>query len=76
MKENWPRIILRPFLTPTSGIEWEGDINETELLHKDFTEIIRRVDIAEEVYYPSRQEDGKTVTTYYAHIGEAPLQLP
>ena len=75
VKENWPRIILRPFLTPTSGTEWEGDINETELLHKDFTEIIRRVDIAEEVYYPSKQEDGKTVTTYYAHIGEATLQL-
>ena len=48
VKENWPRIILRPFLTPTSGTEWEGDINETELLHKDFTEIIRRVDIAED----------------------------
>ena len=45
------------------------------MLHKDFTEIIRRVDIAEEVYYPSKQEDGKTVTTYYAHIGEATLQL-
>ena len=69
VKENWPRFILRPFLTPTSGTEMEGDKNETELPHKDFTEIIRRVDIAEEAYYPSRQEDGKVVTTYYAHVG-------
>ena len=69
VKENWPRITLRPFLTPTSGIEMEEDKDEVELQHKDFTEIIRRVDITEEVYYPSRQEDGKITTAYYAHIG-------
>ena len=69
VKENWPNLIFRPFLTPTSGIEWEEGKNETELPHKDFTEIIRKVDIVEEVYYPSRQEDGKVTTTYYAHIG-------
>ena len=69
VRENWPRIILRPFLTPTSGIEMEEDKNEAELPHQDFTEIIREVDITEEVYYPSKQEDGKITTTYYAHIG-------
>ena len=69
VKENWPRVILRPFLTPTSGIEMEEGKNEAELQHKDYTEIIRKLDITEEVYYPSRQEDGKTTTTYYAHIG-------
>ena len=72
VRENWPRIILRPFLTPASGIEMEEDKNEVELQHKDFTEIIRRVDITEEVYYPSKQEGGKTTTTYYAHIGVIP----
>ena len=69
VRENWPRIILRPFLTPTSGIEMEEDKNEVELPHQDFTEIIRKLDITEEVYYPSRQEDGKITTAYYAHIG-------
>lgn len=69
VRENWPQIILRPFLTPTSGIEMEEDKNEAELPHQDFTEIIRKLDITEEVYYPSRQEDGKITTTYYAHIG-------
>ena len=69
VRENWPRIILRPFLTPTSGIEMEEDKNEAELPHQDFTEVIRKLDITEEVYYPSRQEDGKITTTYYAHIG-------
>lgn len=69
VRENWPRIILRPFLTPTSGIEMEEDKNEVELPHQDFTEIIRKLDITEEVYYPSKQEDGKITTTYYAHIG-------
>lgn len=69
VRENWPRIILRPFLTPTSGIKMEEDKNEAELPHQDFTEIIRKLDITEEVYYPSRQEDGKITTAYYAHIG-------
>ena len=75
VRENWPKILLRPFLTPTSGMEMEEGKDEAEIQREDFTEIIRRVDITEEVYYPSRQEDGKTTTTYYAHIGEAPLQL-
>lgn len=69
VRENWPRIILRPFLTPTSGIEIEEDKGEVELPHQDFTEIIRKLDITEEVYYPSKQEDGKITTAYYAHIG-------
>lgn len=69
VRENWPRIILRPFLTPTSGIEIEEDKGEVELPHQDFTEIIRKLDITEEVYYPSKQEDGKITSAYYAHIG-------
>lgn len=69
VRENWPSLIFRPFLTPTSGIAIEKDKGEVELQHKDYTEIIRRVDITEEVYYPSRLEDGKVTTTYYAHIG-------
>ena len=69
VRENWPRITLRPFLTPTSGIAMEKEKGEVELRHKDYTEIIRRVDITEETYYPSRQEDGKVTTTYYAHVG-------
>ena len=69
VKENWPRILLRPFLTPTSGTELGEDENEVVCRHKDFTEIIRKVEITEEVYYPSRQEDGKVTTAYYAHVG-------
>ena len=69
VRDNWPSLIFRPFLTPTSGIAIEKDKGEVELQHKDYTEIIRRVDITEEVYYPSRQEDEKITTTYYAHIG-------
>ena len=72
VKENWQKILLRSFLTPTSGTELEEGKNEVELQHKNFTEIIRRVDITEEVYYPSRQEDGQITTTYYAHIASLP----
>ena len=69
VRENWPRVILRPFLTPTSGTRLEEGEDEAELRHGDFTEIIRRVDITEEVYYPGRQESGTATTTYYAHVG-------
>lgn len=69
VKENWSKLILRPFLTPTSGTDMERGQNEVVCRHKDFTEIIRRVDVTEEVYYPSRQEGGKVTTTYYAHVG-------
>ena len=69
VKQNWQQLVLRPFLTPTSGIEIEPDKDEAELQHNDFTEIITKVNITEEVYYPSKKTDGSTTTTYYTHIG-------
>lgn len=69
VKANWNRLTLRPFLTPTSGVEMDEGKTEAELLHKDFTETIRKVDITEEVYYPGRQKDGTITTAYYAHTG-------
>lgn len=69
VKANWSKLTLRPFLTPTAGVEMGEGKTETELLHKDFTEIIRKVNIKEEAYLPSRQKDETITTTYYAHIG-------
>jgi len=42
---------------------------EVKLRHKDFTEIVRKVDITEEAYQPSRKKNETLTTTYYAHIG-------
>ena len=72
VKTNWNKNLLRPFLTPTSGVILDKDKNEAELQHKDFTEIIRQVLITEEVYYPSQEKDGTVTTAYYAHIGILP----
>lgn len=69
VKLNWQKFITRPFLTPTSGVEFIEGQGEVQLQHKSFTEIIRKVDITEEVYYPSKEEEQTTTTTYYAHIG-------
>ena len=69
VKSNWKKLIIRPFLTPTSGVEFEDGQSETHLQYKSFTEIIRRVDITEEVYYPSKEKEETVTTTYYAHIG-------
>ena len=68
-KSNWEKLIIRPFLTPTPGVEFEDDQHETKIQHTNFTEIIRKVDITEQVYYPSKEEEGTITTTYYAHIG-------
>ena len=69
VKANWGKLALRPFLTPTAGVEMEEGKTGVEFHHKDFTEIIRKVDIKEEAYLPSLQKDETITTTYYAHIG-------
>ncbi len=69
VRNTYTRLILRPFLTPTPGIEMAEGKDGAELRHKGFTEIVRKVDITEEVYYPSRQKGGTVTTPYYAHVG-------
>lgn len=69
VRHTYRELILRPFLTPTSGIELDECKNEAEFQHKNFIEYIRKIDITENVYFPSRQEDEMVTTTYYAHIG-------
>ena len=69
VKSNWKKLVIRPFLTPTSGVEMEDGQDEVQLQHESFTEIIRKVEITEDVYYPSKEEERTVTTTYYAHIG-------
>lgn len=68
VKANWNKLVIRPFLTPTPGVEIK-DGQEARLQHTNFTETIRKVDITEDVYYPSKEEEGTITTTYYAHVG-------
>ena len=69
VKQGWSNLTLRPFLTPTSGLEMAEGQDEARLQHPDFIEIIRKVDITEEVYYPTQEKGGTATTTYYAHVG-------
>lgn len=78
LRQAYPALVLRPFLTPTSGLELLSDDTSTDSDASPATmrqsrtyyeEIIRRVDITEEVYYPSRGQSGEETTSYYAHIG-------
>ena len=69
VKTNWSKLTLRPFLTPTPGVEMDEGQKEVKLRHRNFTEFIRKVDITEEAYHPGRQKDETLTTTYYAHIG-------
>ena len=69
---NWKEQVMRPFLTPTSGVEMDDSQEETCLQHGGFTEIIRKVDVTEQAFYPSEGREEQTVTTYYAHVGIMP----
>ena len=69
VKSNWKKLVIRPFLTPSSGVEIEEGQDEVQLQHNSFTEIIRKVNITEDVYYPSKEEERTITTAYYAHIG-------
>ena len=69
VKANWKKLITRPFLTPTSGVEFKDNQHEINIQHPNFTEIIRKVNITEQVYYPSKEEEETVTTPYYAHIG-------
>ncbi len=69
VKSNWQKLVIRPFLTPASGVEFIEGQDEVQLQHISFTEIIRKIEITEEVYYPSKEEEETVTTTYYAHIG-------
>lgn len=69
VRNTWNKITLRPFLTPTSGIEWQDGKEQMELQHTGFTEIVRKVDITEELYFPSKRKSKSVTTAYYSHIG-------
>ena len=69
VKRQWPRLIIRPFLTPTAGVEMEDGQGEASLRHEGFTELIRETAITEETSYPSLGKSETVTTTYYAHIG-------
>lgn len=72
VRANWQKLVIRPFLTPTPGVGFEDGRDEAELEHQSFTEIIRKVDITEQTYYPDRLEDELVTTAYFAHIGVMP----
>ena len=50
-------------------MEFEDGKDEAVLPHAHFTEIIRKTDITEQAYRPSKGEEESMTTTYYSHIG-------
>lgn len=72
VRTNWSKLVIRPFLTPTCGPDMAEDENEVLLEHENFTEIIRKIPVEEEVYYPAKEQSMTLTTLYYAHIGILP----
>lgn len=66
------RLVIRPFLTPTSGITPAADKEYATLNHPGFTEIIRKEKITEHTFFPASGVEKAVDVTYYSHIGIAP----
>ena len=69
VQANWQKLLLRPFLTPSPGAVFEDGCGELTVSHEAFTEIITKVSITEQAYYPSRGKEETLSTTYFAHTG-------
>lgn len=67
--QNWPYLIIRPFLTPTSGISPAEGKEYAVLHHPHFTEYILPQTFSEQTYFAREGEERTVVVTYYAHIG-------
>lgn len=65
-------VIMRPFLTPTSGPIPPAGEQRATVTHQLFTEHIVPVTFTEPTYYPSLSKEADTPVTYYAHIGVMP----
>ena len=72
VRENWGDFAFRPFLTPTAGVAVPEGAREVLLRHESYTEVMRAVDITEQVYDPREQRAHTAVTPYYAHVGILP----
>lgn len=66
---NWRQLILRPFLTPTSGIAPLAGKDHAVLNHPDFTEIILPQTFTEQTYSSRSATERTETVTYYAHVG-------
>lgn len=69
VKENWHQLAFRSFLTPTSGVVIPEGNDHAVIDHGDYKEIIKRVDITEDVYYPTKGMVETEESRYYAHVG-------
>lgn len=65
----WPKMIVRPFLTPISGVEIPDGCDTAVIDHTGYIELIRRVEIPEDVYHPKEGKTTHEISTYYAHVG-------
>ena len=64
-----PDTTLRPFLTPTPGLEIKEKEDYARIQHADFTEYIIKVNLTPYLIY-TRQKKSAPLATYYAHIGK------
>ncbi len=69
VKDTFGKLVIRPFLTPSSGIKPAADKDYALLEHKDFVEIIKPVEFTEKTYYPATKSEKDETVHYYAHVG-------
>lgn len=69
VKSTFHDHVIRPFLTPTSGVLMGSDEETARVGHACFTEMIHRVSVTEAAFYPSKGREEQLTSVYYAHVG-------
>lgn len=69
MDEFQGNLSLRPFLTPTSGIDKEPGKAYSIVRRKDFSEIITEVSFPEDTFNPKEDTSMEKTASYFAHVG-------
>ena len=66
--DGWEHEVIRPFLTNTA---FGGPMDEEykEIQHKDYVEVVYKLNFAEPTYFSDTNETRDNQVTYYAHVG-------
>ena len=69
VRDTFHEFVIRPFLTPTSGIENTINKPYAVIRHDNFVELIKKISLPERTYYPQTKDVVNEKVHYYAHVG-------
>ncbi len=75
VRNHWDKHVIRPFLTPASGVEFEDDKDKRYCHTHISRKSSERRTLRNKPTAPARAREESITTTYYSHIGIMPDTL-